>query len=148
MDDGELREKLRKIEALFAGAATPGERAAAGAAAERIRDRLREAGGTEQSVEMTFSLRNPWSHRLFVALCRRYGLKAYRYRRMRYTTVCVKAPRSFLDKVLWPEFLQLDAALTEHLTGITDRIIREEVYKDVGDADEVDEPLRIGSMPG
>ena len=54
MDDGELREKLRKIEALFAGAATPGERAAAGAAAERIRDRLREAGGTEQSVEMTF----------------------------------------------------------------------------------------------
>ena len=55
MDDGELREKLRKIEALFAGAATPGERAAAGAAAERIRDRLREAGGTELSVEMTFN---------------------------------------------------------------------------------------------
>ncbi|MEI7606482.1 MAG: hypothetical protein WCJ64_03760 [Rhodospirillaceae bacterium] len=148
MEDGELREKLRKIEALFAGAATAGERAAAGAAAERIRDRLREAGGTEQCIEMTFSLRNPWSHRLFVALCRRYGLKAYRYRRMRYTTVCVKAPRSFLDKVLWPEFLQLDAALTEHLTGITDRIIREEVYKDVGDADEVDEPLRIGSTSG
>ena len=52
------------------------------------------------------------------------------------------------DKVLWPEFLQLDAALTEHLTGITDRIIREEVYKDVGDADEVEEPLRIGTTLG
>ena len=88
MDDRELREKLRKIETLFAGAATAGERAAAGAAAERIKERLRKAGGTEPSVEMTFSLRNPWSHRLFVALCRRYGLKAYRYRRMRYTTVC------------------------------------------------------------
>ena len=148
MDESELRDKLRKIEALFAGAATAGERAAAGAAAERIKDRLRKAGGTEQSIEMTFSLRNPWSHRLFVALCRRYDLKAYRYRRMRYTTVCVKAPRWFLDKVLWPEFLQLDAALTEHLTGITDRIIREEVYKDVGDADEVDEPLKIGSTLG
>ena len=35
-----LRDKLRKIEALFAGAATPGEKAAAGAAAERIRERL------------------------------------------------------------------------------------------------------------
>ena len=35
-----LREKLRKIEALFAGAATPGGKAAAGAAAERIRERL------------------------------------------------------------------------------------------------------------
>ena len=38
-----LKEKLRKIEALFAGAATPGERAAAGAAADRIRARLRES---------------------------------------------------------------------------------------------------------
>ena len=35
-----LREKLRKIEALFAGAGTAGERIAAGAAADRIRDRL------------------------------------------------------------------------------------------------------------
>ena len=35
-----LRDKLRKIEALFAGAATSGEKAAAGAAAERIRARL------------------------------------------------------------------------------------------------------------
>lgn len=35
--DENLRDKLRKIEALFAGAATPGEKAAAGAAAERIR---------------------------------------------------------------------------------------------------------------
>ena len=143
MDESELRDKLRKIETLFAGAATAGERAAAGAAAERIKERLKKVGGAEPTIEMTFTLRNPWSHRLFVALCRRYGLRAYRYRRMRYTSVCVKAPRSFLDKVLWPEFLQLDAALTEHLTGITDRIIREEVWKDVGDADEVDEPLKI-----
>ncbi len=148
MDDRELRDKLRKIEALFAGAATPGERAAAGAAAERIRDRLKQLGGTERAVEMTFSLRNPWSHRLFVALCRRYGLQAYRYRRMRYTTVCVRAPQSFLNTVLWPEFLQLDTALTDHLSGITDRIIREEVYKDVGDAEEVEEPLKIGKARG
>jgi hypothetical protein len=40
MIDQQLREKLRKIEALFAGAATEGERFAAGAAAERIRDKL------------------------------------------------------------------------------------------------------------
>jgi hypothetical protein len=144
MSDRELREKLRKIEALFAGAATAGERAAAGAAAERIRERLKQLGGTERAVEMTFSLRNPWSHRLFVALCRRYGLQAYRYRRMRHTSVCVRAPQSFLNGVLWPQFLQLDAALTDHLTDITNRIIREEVYKDVGDAEEIDEPSMIG----
>ena len=37
-NESELREKLRKIEALFAGATTAGEKAAAGAAADRIRD--------------------------------------------------------------------------------------------------------------
>jgi len=41
-----LREKLRKIESLFAGAATEGEKVAAGAAADRIRDRLGQAAGT------------------------------------------------------------------------------------------------------
>jgi hypothetical protein len=45
--DGEqrLREKLRKIEALFAGAATAGEKAAAGAAAERIMGSFAGGGG-------------------------------------------------------------------------------------------------------
>ena len=38
--EARLCEKLRKIEALFAGAGTPGEKAAAGAAADRIRTLL------------------------------------------------------------------------------------------------------------
>ena len=144
MDESELKAKLRKIEALFAGAGTRGERAAAGAAAQRIKERLKQVADTEPPTEMQFNLRNPWSHRLFVALCRRYGIRPYRYRRMRYTSVCARAPRSFLDSVLWPEFQELDAALAAHLSDITDRIIREEVYRDVGDADEVDEPPKVG----
>jgi hypothetical protein len=36
MSEERLREKLRKIEALYAGATTAGEKSAAGAAAERI----------------------------------------------------------------------------------------------------------------
>ncbi len=43
--EGELKEKLRKIEALFAGAATAGERHAAQAALERIMAKLREMEG-------------------------------------------------------------------------------------------------------
>ena len=77
-----LREKLRKIEALFAGAATQGERVAAGTAAERIRDRLGRAVGKEKEIEMKFSISDVWSRQLFVALCRRYGLRPFRYRRM------------------------------------------------------------------
>ena len=41
--EDELRHKLRRIEALFAGATTEGERLAAAAAMDRIRRRLREA---------------------------------------------------------------------------------------------------------
>jgi hypothetical protein len=51
MDDAQLREKLRKIEALFGGAKTAGERAAAGAAAERIKARLLEAETREPAIE-------------------------------------------------------------------------------------------------
>ena len=72
--DAELRAKLRKIEALFADAATPGERAAAGAAATRIRERLRRSQRAERLIEMRFSLVDLWSRQLFLALARRYGL--------------------------------------------------------------------------
>jgi hypothetical protein len=49
------------------GAATPGERQAAGAAAERIRLQLAAAASTEPAVEMHFSIPNPWSRRLLIA---------------------------------------------------------------------------------
>jgi hypothetical protein len=73
-----LREKLRKIEALYAGAATAGERSAAGAAAERIRRQFEAASKKEQAEEFKFSI----SDQLTIALCRRYGLEPFRYARM------------------------------------------------------------------
>ena len=142
-DISALKDKLRKIEALFAGAATSGEKAAAGAAAERIRAQLVERAAREATIEMKFSLPDPWSRSLFIALCRRYGLKPFRYARMRQQTIILRAPRSFLDAVLWPEFQELHAALTAYLTEITDKIIREEVFGDASDADEVAEPRKL-----
>jgi len=56
-----LREKLRKIEALFASAGTEGEKVAASAAAERIRDRLSQAAGKEKVIEVKFSISDVWS---------------------------------------------------------------------------------------
>lgn len=139
-----LRGKLRKIEALFAGAATEGEKVAAGAAADRIRDRLGQVAGKEKPIEVKFSISDTWSRQLFVALCRRYGLRPFRYRRMHRQTIIIKAPKSFVEQVLWPEFEELDAALIAYLSEITERVIREEVHGETGDADEVDEPPRIG----
>lgn len=139
-----LRDKLRKIEALFAGAATDGEKAAAGAAAERIRERLGRSSDTEKLEETRFSIPDSWSRQLFIALCRRYGLNPYRYRRMHRQTILVRAPKSFVEQVLWPEFQELSMALQTYLSEITERVIREEVHRETGDAEEVDEPPRIG----
>ncbi len=132
----QLREKLRKITALFEGAATAGERQAAAAAIERIRQTLNATVKTQPLPEIKFSMADQWQRRLFSALCRRYGLEPYRYKGQRYTTLIVRAPRSFVDNTLWPEYLELQAALHSYLNEATDRIIQEEVYGDAGDARE------------
>jgi hypothetical protein len=132
----QLREKLRKISALFEGAKTFGERQAAQAAIERVKEALAAIKQIERPVEMQFKLPDLWQRRLFTALCRRYGLEPYRYVRQRHTTVMVRVPRSFVDRTLWPEYLQIKTALDEYLTEATERIIREEVYRDTREAPE------------
>ena len=71
-------EKLRKIEALHAGTTVDGEREAARRAAERIRARLAELRASDEDIELHYSLPDPWKRRLFVALCRRYGVTTRR----------------------------------------------------------------------
>jgi hypothetical protein len=144
MDEAALLEKLRKVEALFAGATTAGERQAAQAAIDRITARLREWRGKEPDIEFRCSLGDRWSQRLFTALCRRYGLKPYRYYRQRRTTLMVKAPRSFMDQTLWPEYEELSRELQTYLAEVTDRVIREAIHGDDSDADEVEEPKMLG----
>lgn len=139
-----LREKLGKIEALYAGAGTPGERDAAAAALLRLRARLAAEAAVEVPVEMKFSLGDEWSRRLFLALCRRYGLEPYRYRRQRRTTVMVRLPQSFCDQVLWPEFRELDGELRRYLDTVTSTLIAEDVFADTTEAAEVD-MVQIGS---
>lgn len=128
---------MRKIEALFAGAGTEGERLAAGAALTRVRARLAALQRDAPPVEMQFSLGDQWSRRLFLALCRRYGLAPYRLYRQRLSTVMLKAPRRFVEEVLWPEFEELNLALLQYLNAVTLRVIREEVHSDAREAAEV-----------
>lgn len=143
MHESEVREKLRKVEALFARGGTEGERMAAAAAAERIRARLKTEQNGQQAVEMQFSLKNLWSRQLFVALCRRYELKPYRYSRQRTTTIMLRVPESFANEILWPEFQKLNHILTDYLSGITERLIREEVFAETGEAEAVEEPRQL-----
>lgn len=62
----ELREKIRKISALFEGATTLGERDAAAAVIGRVQRALGAAVPVEPSVEMHFKLPDHWHRRLFI----------------------------------------------------------------------------------
>ena len=140
-DQTQLREKLRKLEALFAGAGTPGEKQAAEAGLERIRARLAELEQSDPAIEMQFSLPDVWSRKLFLALCRRYGLKPYRLARQRATTVMLRVPKKFVDQVLLPEFRELNAELARYLDEVTTRLIREEVHRDTSEAPDAEKHI-------
>ncbi len=97
---------------------------------------MHAAEKVERPIEMNFRLPDRWNRRLFLALCRRYGLRPYRYPRQRHSTVVVRAPEAFLNQTLWPEFQEISLALDAYLNEITERIIREEVFGDAGEAEE------------
>ena len=136
MDEDALWTKLRKIEALHAGTGYDGEREAARRAAERMRQRIAELRERAPDVVLVYSLPDPWKRKLFLALCRRYGLKPYREHGRRWSTVLLRAPEKFQQKTLWPEFLALSEELEAHLSAFTDRVIREAIHADVSEAHE------------
>jgi hypothetical protein len=134
--EGTLLEKLRKIEALHAGTKIDGEREAARRAAERIRARLAELQSRERDEVFVYALPDPWKRKLFVALCRRYGVQPYREQGRRRSTVLVRAPKTFQTKTLWPEFLALSEELHAHLEELTERVIREAINDDMSEPAE------------
>ena len=145
MDEARLIEKLRRIEALFGGATTDGERAAAEEARKRIQARLATLEAQQPPVEYRFTLPDLWARQVFLALLRRYGLSPYRHRGQRYTTILVRVPKRFVDEVLWPEYQQIYAGLHEHLAEITNRIVSEVLHQDQSEAPEQDP---VGQLPG
>ena len=144
MNETVLIEKLMKIEALYSGATTEGERISAERARQRILARLQELLPKDPPVEYRFTFTVMWSRKVFTALLRRYNLKPYRYHRQRYTTVMVNVPKTFVDETLWPEFQKINTGLTTYLQEVTDRIIKQVLNEDSSDATVVDEPLQIG----
>lgn len=131
----QLIEKLRRIEALFAGTSHAGERVAAAAAMDRIRERLRGLQASDAAIEYAFHLRDDWSKQLFMALLRRYDIRPYRYRGQRHTTVMARMPKSFVDTTLWPEYQEIHDTLRRFLNDVTTRVIAECIHKDTSDAE-------------
>lgn len=133
-----LLRKLQKVQALRARAGTPGEQRAAADAEERILARLRAIGGgrfagyrepppEEPAILHRFSIRDPWSRKLFFALLERDGFEALRYPRQQAHTVRVRAPAETMDR-LWREFRGLSPHLRRELEEVTDRVIRASLF--------------------
>ncbi|HEY9614683.1 hypothetical protein [Allocoleopsis sp.] len=134
-EEQKLIEKLQRIEALFAGATTKGEKVAAANALERIREKLQDVQKLDPPVEYKFTLTDMWSKKLFLALLRRYGIEPYRYYRQKHTTVMARVPVSFVNETLWPEFQELNKALRSYLDEATDRVITTGIYADSSEAE-------------
>ena len=78
----------------------------------------------ESEFEQTYSLQEPYSYWMFVALCRREGQTVYKRPRQRATTVCVKTTASKHD-ALWLRFRELSRKLDAQLGEVTHRFVRE-----------------------
>lgn len=143
MTEQELIEKLQKIERLFSGATTEGERDAASNALDRVRERLKGLEEVEKATEYKFSLPDQWNRKLFVALLRRYGVEPYRRRRQRYTTVMARVPQSFVDVTLWPEYLELSSVLEDYISEITENVIKNHIFENTDEANVKEEPFQL-----
>jgi hypothetical protein len=131
----DIRDRLAKLEALFARGSTAGERAAAGVAMERLQARL-DLGveePREREIEVQYSLPDVWAVRLFVALCRKHGVKPYRYPRQRRTTVMVRVRKSAFEQKVMAEFEKLHGELMSYFGEMVNHLIAEVMKADGGD---------------
>lgn len=136
----DLHDKIKKIEALIAGAKSDGEREAAALAKNRILDRFK-AEGAIKPVEYNVPLGNLWKKKLFVALCNKHELRTYRYKRQKHTTAMVRGDPSLVKNILWPEYLKYSALLEELVGEIIDDLISQ-----IHDVKE-DEIVIVGELP-
>jgi hypothetical protein len=140
MDDATPEEKLRKVEAPKVVTASDVRRAVVRLTATRMRLRLAEVRAREPDVECVYSMPDRWGRKLFVALCRGYGLQPYRKPGQRETTVELLAPESFQKGMLMDEFIALTTDLEKQLFEATDRVIRSASLADVSEGAASEDP--------
>ncbi|MDE0306912.1 MAG: hypothetical protein OXI87_18830 [Albidovulum sp.] len=130
-----LKSKLDKLEALFRGTGSLGERAAAEAAMYRLHGRLGDSEKDyEPEIELKISLSDSWSVRLFVAICRKHGARPFRYARQRRTTIMVRVREREFDRVVWSEFEILQRELSRYFEDVTDDLIKRAMGSDGDDS--------------
>ncbi|MDZ4753083.1 MAG: hypothetical protein SGJ11_01130 [Phycisphaerae bacterium] len=147
-----LLERLRKIQALYDAPGTPGEQAAAAAAAERLRERVRDvtsasrpSATSEREIEFRVSLEDAWSRKLFLAIARHHRAAPFRYRGQRRTTVMVKVTETHFYNTIIPHFHAAEDVLREHFDKITAQVIKDCLHESDDEAVEKPQPKAISA---
>jgi len=133
----DIADKIRKIEALIAGAKSDGERQAAEFARQRFQEKI-----IAQPMEYTVRVHSSWKKKLFCAICSKHGLKTYRYARQKYTTTMLRVAKPFMDLVLWPEYNKYAAILDK----LTEEVLSDLISK-IHLVKEEDETVIAGELP-
>ena len=134
----DLADKIRKVEALLARAATEGEKQAAFLAKQRLLQKVVQSA----PIEYTVKVDSHWKKRLFMAICAKHNVRAYRYKGQKYTTTTVRVTKEFMDSILWPGFNQYAKAFDELAHDIMHDLIAK--IHNVKDEDEI---VIAGELP-
>jgi len=55
-----------------------------------------------------------------------------------------RVSESFVERILWPEYSELNRVLTEYLSEVTERIVRDHIFADTSEAEEEEQMFRLG----
>lgn len=119
-----LIDKLQKIEALYLGATTVGEKAAAAQMMANVQNKLESYRQEEKTTEWTLTVENQFEKRLLKAILAKHGLSAYRYPRQRYTTLKVMSTKTTINTIIWPQYLEMCKVLESYLDEVTSDVIK------------------------
>ncbi len=137
-----LVDKFKKIEALYLGATTLGEKAAALHALNNVQEKINYYK-REELQEWSFKFDNHFEKKLFKALLGKYNLKPYRYKGQRYTTVMVQTSKEVVEKTLWPQYLEMVKALRSYLEDVTNDVIKKVMGQENSEDEIRDEQMKI-----
>ncbi len=78
--------------------------------------------------EITIDTKTPWNKNILLALCKKYNIKAYRYKGQRKTVTNIQVDENFAKNTLWPEYIKFSGIFHKSMEGILKDLI-EVIYQ-------------------
>jgi hypothetical protein len=106
--------ELRAIEERYAPAG--------GASREAYAKQLADGRAREADREEVCNTGDATAAWIVLLLCSRYGVRPFRRRRQKPTTICVHVPAGFMSKVFWPQVTEMATAFERARRAMVDEV--------------------------